>query len=77
MPASSTGLSGPQSPDDAPSQKLQDAVKAGDPRALYDMASRIADSRNPQRDLAAAAGPLPARIRQGVRARFVPPRLDV
>jgi localization factor PodJL len=36
-------------------QRLEDAVKAGDPRALYDMASRLADSRNAERDFERAA----------------------
>jgi localization factor PodJL len=34
---------------------LDEAVKAGDPRALYEAAGRLADSHNGQRDLAGAA----------------------
>jgi localization factor PodJL len=38
-----------------PPRRLLEAAKAGDPRGLYDLASRLADPKNPRRDLEAAA----------------------
>ena len=47
---------------------LDAAVSAGDPRALYDKASTLADSRSAQRDLAGAV----TLYRAAAEKRFAP-----